>query len=59
MMVRGDVDVVVEAAVNDGGLSEAVLLASVTGGVDAVQVLALAAGDVAGAGDLKNVVMRC
>ena len=54
---RGDVDVVVEAAVNDGGLREAVLLASVTGGVDAV--LALAAGVGAGAGDLKNVVMRC
>ena len=56
---RGDVDVVVEAAVNDGGLREAVLLTSVTGGIDAWRVLALAAGVGAGAGDLKNVVMRC
>ena len=30
---RGDVGVVADAAVNDGGLSEAVLLAPVTSGV--------------------------
>ena len=59
-VARGDVGVVVDAAVNDGGLSEAVLLASVTGGVVAGGwALALAAGGVvAGAGDLMYLVMR-
>ena len=57
--VCDDVDEVAEAAVNNGGLSEAVLLASVTGGVVAGRALALAAGGVvAYAGDLKYLVMR-
>ena len=56
----GDVGVVADAAVNDGGLSEAVLLASMTGGLVAGgwALAPVACGVVAGAGDLMYLVMR-